>query len=540
MHEGDNHKEEGIGTKKSETIVSRKMNATLRNLLQSRCYANAHIGIPFHRVRMSRYRMKEFPVGSPISRTHNLTSFSSRSLASEGDLTSPSVSSYIVIGNGPIGASVAKHLTSSLVKNANRNNGISEQAVVVTIVDGRPMGMGSSHSDRARLIRTFDAEGDLDWTRWNRRSLEAFPEIERLWNESGRNVGSNDENRSDQKKSFFTKCGALLIGNEEFVTRSKKAVDESLSSSMSSSNVSLLSPAECERKWPYLKPKLGCDVSLFDSLGGIIDPLAFIEAQNHNAISLCSAPGFAPGDGNRNDGSVHLDIYSGVASKLRKNGTAVELDSGKLLIATEKIILCGGAYSRSLLGESEIESSTFSTLRACKRTVALLEVSRESVEGILQDMPTIKYAFGLERATTGTSEKGEHGRVEAGSVYILPPVCYPEREGKWFVKVGGGPNDFFDEGNQESEREQFDDWLASGGDPSSAEWLGDIGKSLMPGVDFKSMQSMACITTTSLASNGIVVDDVLGNGSLIGVSACQGKGAGPSDALGKDIVRSIL
>ena len=75
--------------------------------------------------------------------------------------SSNSVSSYIVIGNGPIGSSVAKHLVRSLVGN---NAGRSQQTI--TIIDGRPSGMGSSHSDRARLIRTFDAEGNVDWTRW--------------------------------------------------------------------------------------------------------------------------------------------------------------------------------------------------------------------------------------------------------------------------------------------------------------------------------------------------------------------------------------
>jgi glycine/D-amino acid oxidase-like deaminating enzyme len=483
--------------------------------------------------------------------------------------SSSSVSSYIVIGNGPVGSSIAKHLVESLVasntsgsSSSSSSSSRSEHGLVVTLVDGRPMGMGSSHSDRARLIRTFDAEGDVDWTRWNSRSLEAFPNIERLWNNedgSNGNIGSNSNishnNETKTRRSFFTKCGAVLLGDEEFVARSKKAADASLSSSTESSSspsFSLLTPTECKRKWPYLKPKPGCDVALFDPLGGIIDPLAFIEAQNHNAMSLCSS---APkGEGNReneNENGIRLEILSDAASKIRNGGTIVELASGKLLTATEKIILCGGAYSGSLLETSGIESmispaSPSPALRASKRTVALLEVTSGSVEGILRDMPTIKYAFGLLEASASkyTSGVGEHSRIEAGSVYILPPVFYPEKGGKWFVKVGGGPNDFF-EGTATSQREQLDDWLASEGDPSSAEWLGDIGRSLLSTVGFESLQSMACVTTTTATvvasnSNGIMVDDVLGDGSLVAVSACQGKGAGPSDALGNDIVRSIL
>ena len=514
-------------------------------LMNSSRYFQRTIAVPYFRSLMRRPRTGGFLVGSLISRAR---SFSGATIASAvSSSSSPLVSSYIVIGNGPVGASIAKHLVRSLVE-SNTSRRSSNEHAVVTLVDGRPMGMGSSHSDRARLIRTFDAEGDVDWTRWNRRSLEAFPKIERLWNnEDGSNVvNSNSKNshnnETETRKSFFTKCGALLLGDEEFVTRSKKAADASHSSSTESSSssspsFSLLTPTECKRKWPYLKPKPGCNVALFDPSGGIIDPLAFIEAQNHNAMSL-----------NENNG-VRLEILSDAASKIRNGGTIVELASGKLLTATKKIILCGGAYSGSLLETSGIESSVSPAspspspaLRASKRTVALLEVTPESVEGILQDMPTIKYAFGLLEAAASkyTSAGEEHSRVEAGSVYILPPVFYPEKGGKWFVKIGGGPNDFF-EGTTTSQREQLDDWLASEGDPSSAEWLGDIGRSLLSTVVFESMQSMACVTTTATSnSNGVMVDDVLGDGSLVAISACQGKGAGPSDAIGAEIVRSIL
>ncbi len=434
-----------------------------------------------------------------------------RSFSSNTESPSDAVSSYIVIGNGPIGASIAKHLVGSL---AVKNSGIQQ---TVTVVDGRPSGMGSSHSDRARLIRTFDAEGNVDWTNWNKQALKAFPEIERLWN-------NDDEGKT--KKSFFTRCGALLLGDKEFVARSKQAAEDT--DSLTPPSFSLLSPSESRAKWPYLNPKAGCDVALFDPLGGIIDPLAFIKAQNYIANS-----------GNHNN--IDFEILSGIVSSIRDK--TVELASGQVLIATEKIILCGGAYSDSLLDHSNIKRSrnASESPRASKRTVALLEVSEKSVSGILNDMPTIKYAFGLAaQSSTENAAVGEHSRVEAGSVYILPPVYYPEKGGKWFVKIGGGPNEFF-EGDKD-DKQQLDDWLSSQGDPSSAEWLGEIGKSLLSGIRFESLESMACVTTTTSASksSGVIVDDVLGDGSLVTVSACQGKGAGPSDAIGADIVKRML
>ena len=53
----------------------------------------------------------------------------------------------------------------------------------------------------------------------------------------------------------------------------------------------MMSSIECQKKWPFLKPKVGCDVALFDSSGGIIDPNAFIEAQN--TITAAIAAGAA-------------------------------------------------------------------------------------------------------------------------------------------------------------------------------------------------------------------------------------------------------
>ena len=419
--------------------------------------------------------------------------------------SSNSESSYIIIGNGPIGASIAKHLVASL-----KGRNVPHK---ITVIDGRPSGMGSSHADRARLIRTFDAEGNVEWTNWNKRSLQAFPEMERLWN-----------TRDKSKKSFFTQCGALLLGDEAFVERSKQAAEDSDPLPSSQSSFSVLSPNECQAKWRYLKPKEGCDVALFDPLGGIIDPLALIQAQNYIANA---------GD----DENIGFEIVSGIATSVRDK--TVELVSGEVLMATEKIIICGGAYSDSLLDHSGIQSSTrnMESPRASKRTVALLEVNEEMVGGLLKDMPTIKYAFGLAEQSDATI--GEHSRVEAGSVYILPPVHYPEKGGKWFVKIGGGPNEFFE--GEGDDKQLLDDWLASDGDPTSAEWLAEIGRSLLSGIQFDSLQSMACVTTTmSTDSSGVIVDDVLGDGSLITVSACQGKGAGPSDAIGADIVKRIL
>eukprot|EP00536_Pseudo-nitzschia_multiseries_P010343 jgi/Psemu1/202997/e_gw1.311.8.1 len=528
-------------------------------------------------------------------------------------------SSYIVVGNGPVGASVARHLVELVseqnsgstvgsdihnpaASHSNHRAGSGSDLPLVTIVDGRPSGMGSSHADRARLIRTFDAEGDLHWTRWNQRSLRAFPELERVWNDDNKARSKHQSDNYRKRKQFFTRCGGLLLGDKEFVERSMRAAQRSMaqspSSSSSSDSLRRLSPLECQSKWPYLRPDPGCNEAIFDPAGGLVDPMAFVRAQNHAArrSSGGGSGGASRAAGVRTDPHSHrsnLEIRSDVAVRIH-NGGLVELASGKMLRATEKVVLCGGAFSNALLDDSaifarnknnnntnnnrcysdrDVPAGIRPLLRVSKRTVALLEVNPEVVHGMLRDMPTIKYAFGLLNSSpengdvdagaarndhdhdydhTGAERARDQSAVEAGSVYVLPPVRYPERDGKWFVKIGGGPNEFF--ADDECHREGLEEWLSSGGggDPSSVEWLEGIVRSLLPEVPLGSAEGMTCVTTVETPSSssssednklgvGVVVNDaLLDDRSLVAVSACQGKGAGPADAVGRDVAQRIL
>ena len=119
-------------------------------------------------------------------------------------------------------------------------------------------------------------------------------------------------------------------------------------------------------------------------------------------------------------------------------------------------------------------------------------------------------------------------------MYVLPPVQYPERGGRWFVKVGGGPNDWMD-----PPARGLAEWLASSGDSASASWLEGVLRRLMPGVPFLGCESMACVTTISEAAGGDVLLLDLGGG-VAAVSACQGKGAGPADAVGAEVAARLL
>ena len=83
----------------------------------------------------------------------------------------------IVVGNGPIGSAVARH--------------VAEGGHSVLVVDGGKR-LTSASDDMGRIVRPLDAEGRQRWTAWNVESIEAFHDM---------------ETRSGVE--FFTRCGSL-------------------------------------------------------------------------------------------------------------------------------------------------------------------------------------------------------------------------------------------------------------------------------------------------------------------------------------------
>jgi hypothetical protein len=104
------------------------------------------------------------------------------------------------------------------------------------------------------------------------------------------------------------------------------------------------------------------------------------------------------------------------------------------------------------------------SIRLSRRTVLLAEVTEVEAKGALAGMPTIKYqcvpvpplesgrggAAGATDPAAAHAPAGgagnSHSRNEATSVYVLPPIKYPGPEPPtgWYVKIGGGANDFFE------------------------------------------------------------------------------------------------
>ena len=426
-----------------------------------------------------------------------------------------SLGHVVVVGNGPVGSASARALVE---RGASR----------VTVVDGTPVGVASSHSDRARLVRAADAEGDPAWSGRAMRSVGRFRELE-----------------ASSGVPFFRECGALVLGPRAFSERALEAARRSLQMSpgagVKGSVVQALEEAEVRRRWGYLRPDDGCGHGVWQALGaGCVDPQAMVRAHVAQGRRLAAERdvGFHVVEGE----AVNLEVSAdgGVRVGLRAGG-AVEGD---------RVVVAGGAGSNSLVARSGLAldgvGGEETGVRVSRRAVVLAEVSEEVAHGVLGEMPTIKYAYDLGiGGGSGPARDGEQSRVEAGSVYILPPVLYPELGNRWFVKAGGGAQDFV-EGDTAAVAEAVKQWMDQSSElsPFQGQAVGSIEatlRQLLGGVDLLgNVQVKRCMTTIS-KSGAMDVWRVRGSGGRAVVfGACQAKAAGPAYAIGEEVADALL
>ncbi|KAH8063559.1 FAD dependent oxidoreductase [Aureococcus anophagefferens] len=375
-----------------------------------------------------------------------------------------------VVGAGPLGSAAARHL-------------LELGAASVVVLDGAASAATrrrGSHHDGARLIRAADAEGDEVWSRRNAAALAAFPALEAA---SG--------------VPFFTNSGALVLGPEAFVARAAPRAGAALERL-----------GDAASRYPFLAPREGCGAACVDGAAGWIDPDAMIRAQ------LAAAARAHPGK---------LEVLAGVAVEVSQTweGVRVATDAGEDVLA-DRCVICAGAHTRTLAGGLD-------GVVVSRRTVALLEVSEATAAELSRSMPTIKYCFELASADGGGAD--EQSRVEAASVYVLPPVRYEDLGGGWFVKVGGGPNDPMAE---DPGSEAIDAWLATEGDAATADWLAGVGRELLAGVAFvgDGHRSKACVTT--IGGTDVRVAFAVPRRRVAAVSLCCGKALAPR-AIGREI-----
>jgi glycine/D-amino acid oxidase-like deaminating enzyme len=445
----------------------------------------------------------------------------------------------VVVGNGPVGSAVARH--------------VAEAGKSVLVLDGSDT-LTSASNDVGRIVRPLDAEGRETWTEWNVRSIDAFPSIE---------ARSGIE--------FFRKCGSLACGTPAFVEKPRRRLEEARVA-----HVSHASGGDVERAFPFLNvPKTHVAVS--DAVGGFVDPGKMIQAQN--AIMLSVSHTGASNRARKTSCAVVRDSAVGVdrreeeeeeerGAKKKAAPFAVRTKKGATYEA-DAVVLAGGAYTRWLASSSGLlpvenipaknedglspektRRSGVGAIRNSRRTVLLAEVTEATARGALRDMPTVKYQFAPAREARGneketkkeTEKENSHSRNEAMSVYVLPPILYPGPDPPkgWYVKIGGGANDFFDDSAAGTARvvEDLDAWMRSDGDEAVADALHDVLVSLMPDVNFLSLVSKPCVTTCT--DDGELQCDALGGGGVFAVSGCQGKAAGPADAIGRDVAEAVI
>jgi len=425
----------------------------------------------------------------------------------------PNGSSFdvIVVGNGPIGSAVARHVaTSSSFKDDDAR---AQPSVLVLDSDA----LTSGSDDLGRIVRPLDAEGRDDWTALNVASIKSFDEMER---------------KSGLK--FFTRKGSLAIGSEPFVERGASKLR-----ARGVAHERTKGGAAIAERWGFLT-RNGIPESyeaVSDEVGGFVNPHAMRAAQN----ALMRAA--------NDEASVTRSTCVGVRST-EGSRCEVRTAEGNVYTCGVAVLACG-AYTEPLAREcgllDESRASAFGGIKISRRTVVLAEILESEARGALASMPTIKYevpAKILERArvrsASGTSDQSLN---EAKSVYVLPPIYYPgpEPSAGWYMKIGGGPNDFFDKSNPSYVRTERElaEWMSSEGDESVADQLHDILLHAFPDVNFLSLSPKACVTTTS--DDGSLQTSILGAGDdIIAVSACQGKAAGPADAIGVQVAEMVL
>lgn len=418
----------------------------------------------------------------------------------------------IVVGNGPIGSAVARHVASSA---SFKDDASARPSVLVLDSDA----LTSGSDDLGRIVRPLDAEGRDDWTALNVASIQAFDAMER---ESG--------------LKFFTRKGSLAIGSEAFVERGASKLR-----ARGVAHERTKGGAAIAERWGFLT-RNGIPESyeaVSDEVGGFVNPHAMRAAQN------------ALMRGANAKANVTRSTCVGVRSRSTEGARCeVRTMEGNVYTCDVAVLACG-AYTEPLAREcgllDESRASAFGGIKISRRTVVLAEVLESEARGALASMPTIKYEVPAEilerarvRAASGTSDQSLN---EAKSVYVLPPIYYPgpEPSAGWYMKIGGGPNDFFDKSDPSYVRTERElaEWMSSEGDERVADQLHDILLHAFRSVNFVSLSPKACVTTTS--DDGSLQTSILGAGDdIIAVSACQGKAAGPADAIGVQVAETVL
>ena len=387
--------------------------------------------------------------------------------------------STIIIGAGPIASSIAASLSTR-----------SPSTKIIMVAPSSPL--ISSHNDLGRIARSVDAEGNPIWVARNHRSLSLYQSIEKRSN-----------------ITFFHPVGSLIVGSQEFL--------EPMISSLNAAHIPFtpLSFAALKARYPSLR-LAPHHSGILEENAGYINPLSLIAANKQI---------FADNGGEYVDATV--ETITRLSTALEAPSFEVTLDNHQTLTAT-RLIVAAGALTASLL--SHLNLSVATPHRISKRTVALVPPSPTSLPH-LANLPVLKY----QCPTASSTGLSAHDAMEASSVYVLPPLPYPD--GRTYMKIGGGPNDYLPD--TPDPRAALTEFLSSPGDPELLATLADaLGNGVLDSsIGLDPPIAKTCVTTCS-DDDELVIEEVAAG--VFAVCGCQGKGASPGPAIGEEVLDLIL
>jgi sarcosine oxidase len=336
---------------------------------------------------------------------------------------------------------------------------------------------------------------------------------------------------------FHSPAGSAIVGSVPLVSRVGEALRIALSVLQleGKQQYDMLATDELRERLPSITVPDGYQGLWEHGPAGYVNPIDMIRANNvvlkkQGGILLKSAAT-----------SLHGDA-SGTT-------VTVKTSSGDTVCASH-VLIASGSFTDALLAVHHHKQSQVSSkepllrvpdpfgYKVSKRTVLMAEVSPEQLPSFA-NMPSLKFELPSGRSPWSTvGAKSEHDRIEASAVYVLPPIAYPD--GKIYIKIGGGPNDFLDArpcDDPTGVNTELSAWMESEGSPVLAGELKRALATVLPGLTPLSYRTKPCFTACSSATP---VLQATMTGRVAAVGTCHGKAAGPSLQIGEDLASWAL
>ena len=248
-----------------------------------------------------------------------------------------------------------------------------------------------------------------------------------------------------------------------------------------------------ESTFPYLNFKKGMTGIYEIGTAGHIDPRKFIKSQ-------LEATKISGGQ-----------IIEETVIKIKDNNGFYSLSTeNNEKYNCKKVLLAIGAFANHL----GIIPKPIS-IEIAEHTVVLGEIDNETAK-YLFEMPSVIYHLTDEIR---------------GSVYILPPIKYPD--GRLWIKIGQS------RGNVMSNPEKnLIPWFQSHGDNEIAQWLLSELSTILPEIKFISTHSESCVTTKS--KSGYQFIDKFEDTEIYSCLVGDGQAAKSADEIGRIAAHDIL